>query len=267
MTAEDRNAQLAVMGIDIGSTASKCVILNQDGEMLAGVTISVGTGTSGPDRALETALSDAGLSRDDIAYTVATGYGRNSYPGADEQKSELSCHAKGVGAQFPYARTVIDIGGQDAKVLKLGPNGTLLNFTMNDKCAAGTGRFLDVMAKILELDISQLADEAAKSENPAHISSTCTVFAESEVISQLSNGTPQPDIIAGICDSVAQRAAGLAKRTGIEPDVVMSGGVARNAGVVKAIERLIELPITVSENAQLTGAYGAALYALEKARN
>ena len=256
-----------VMGVDIGSTTSKCVILDSTGNILADVIIAVGTGTSGPERALTEALDSAGLTREDISCLIATGYGRNTFPGADRQKSELSCHAKGAGKLFPEARTVIDIGGQDAKVLQLGTNGTLLNFTMNDKCAAGTGRFLDVMANVLEMGIQDLAPEGAKSTHPAHISSTCTVFAESEVISQLASGTPKADIIAGIHDSVAKRVAGLAKRTGITPQVVMTGGVAQNYGVVRSIEKLIEQPITTTPFAQSVGAYGAALYALEQVQN
>lgn len=200
------------LGIDIGSTTSKCIIL-KDGTEIAGKSIVVaGTGTDGPHLALEEVLKDAGLTRDDIACTIATGYGRKLFEEAEGEVSELSCHARGVHFVFPDVHTVIDIGGQDAKVLSLNEKGRMMNFVMNDKCAAGTGRFLDVMANILKLDISQLEVEAAKSENPASISSTCTVFAESEVISQLAAGTNLPDLVAGICQSVATRAGNLSYR-------------------------------------------------------
>jgi predicted CoA-substrate-specific enzyme activase len=252
------------MGMDVGSTASKCVIL-RDGTALAGsAVVAAGTGTSGPARAMAQALEQAGLTREQIALLAATGYGRNTTEDADLRISELSCHAKGAWAAFPGVRTVIDIGGQDAKTMAVGENGRLENFMMNDKCAAGTGRFLDVMARVLELDVSQLGEEDAKSTQTVNISSTCTVFAESEVISQLSRKTPIPDLVAGIHRSVATRTASLAKRLGVRPPVVMTGGVAQNPGVVRALERELGVTIQVAPDAQLIGAYGAALMAFEK---
>ena len=167
---------------------------------------------------------------------------------------------------MPNARTIIDIGGQDVKTLKLDQAGRLANFVMNDKCAAGTGRFLDVMAKVLEVDINDLAELSEKATEKVSISSTCTVFAESEVISQLSKGVKKENIIAGIHDSIASRVAGLAKRAGIEDDLVMVGGVADNYGIVRAIEEHLGHKIIVPKNAQLTGALGAALYAMDIAK-
>jgi predicted CoA-substrate-specific enzyme activase len=254
------------MGIDIGSTTSKCVIL-KDGTGISGSAIVVaGTGTSGPRQALEQVLQEAGISAKDIAYTVATGYGRKKFEGADDEVSELSCHAMGVHHILPTARTIIDIGGQDAKVIKINDEGKMLTFVMNDKCAAGTGRFLDVMALVLQLHISDLETEADKASKIVAVSNTCTVFAESEVISQLSNGEEISNIVAGICDSVAKKTAALATRVGIEPDVCMSGGVARNGGVRKAMERAIGKPILFSPLSQLMGALGASLYAYQKSR-
>lgn len=253
------------MGIDIGSTASKSVILKDGKEIISKAVVDVGAGTSGPKRVIEEVTKAAGLSRGDISYILATGYGRNSLlEWADNQMSELSCHAKGANYLFPNVRTVIDIGGQDAKVLKVGPNGVLINFVMNDKCAAGTGRFLDVMAKILEVNIGELEGLGEKSTEDVSISSTCTVFAESEVISQLSRGVHKNDIIKGIHRSVAGRVGGLAKRIGIEDDLVMTGGVALNGGVVEALEETLNHKIKRSPLTQYTGAIGAALFAYKK---
>ena len=197
------------LGIDIGSTASKCVMLRDGKEIVSKSLISVGAGTSGPQRAIAEVLESAGMTRDQMAYVLATGYGRNSLEGiADHQMSELSCHAKGASFLFPDVHTVIDIGGQDVKVLQV-ENGVMTNFVMNDKCAAGTGRFLDVMARVLEVKVEELGDLAAKSTKDVAISSTCTVFAESEVISQLAMDTDKCDIINGIHHSVAARVAGL----------------------------------------------------------
>lgn len=253
------------LGIDIGSTTSKCVIL-KDGQDIVGTSIVVaGTGTDGPEKALQEVLEAAGLSREDIAMTIATGYGRKIYGAADGEVSELSCHARGVHHVFPDVRTIIDIGGQDAKVMTLNDQGRMSNFLMNDKCAAGTGRFLDVMAGILQLKIEDLEVQASQAKEVVKISSTCTVFAESEVISQLANGVETPDLVAGICQSVAVRVGSLAKRIGIRETVCMSGGVARNGGVREAMERELEVKIVYSPIAQLMGALGAALYAYDKA--
>lgn len=252
------------LGIDIGSTTSKCVIL-KDGKDIVGTSIvTAGTGTIGPMQALEAVWVSSGLSQKDITYTMATGYGRKMFAAADGELSELSCHGKGVYHLFPNVRTVIDIGGQDAKVMALGEDGRMISFMMNDKCAAGTGRFLDVMSGILQLDISELESEAAKAQKPVKISNTCTVFAESEVISQLASGVEIPNLVAGICESVAGRVASLAKRIGIKEAVCMSGGVARNGGVRKAMEKELGVSIEYSPMAQLTGALGAALFAYDK---
>lgn len=180
--------------------------------------------------------------------------------------SELSCHAKGAYFLFPKVKTVIDIGGQDAKVLKIGVGGTLSNFVMNDKCAAGTGRFLDVMTKVLEVKIDDLEKLSAESTTVINISSTCTVFAETEVISQLAKNSDKKDIIRGIHRSVAGRVGGLAKRLGVEDVVVMTGGVALNGGVVLALEEELNHKIYTSPLCQYNGALGAALFAYQKAK-
>lgn len=200
------------MGVDVGSASSKVVILEDGIRVVTEKVVQLGTGSSGPQRVLEEALEASGLRMEDMARVVATGYGRFSFEGADRQVSEISCHAKGIYHLVPSARTIIDIGGQDAKAIKLDERGGVVQFFMNDKCAAGTGRFIDVMARVLEVTTGEMQEYDAKATEPAPISSTCTVFAESEVISQLSQGTSKENIIAGVHASVAVKACGLAHR-------------------------------------------------------
>ena len=253
------------MGIDVGSTASKCVIMKDGVEIAAKSLVAVGTGTSGPARAIAEVLENAQMTREQMDFVLATGYGRNSLDGlADMQMSELSCHARGAAYLFPDVRTVIDIGGQDVKVIEI-ENGQMRNFVMNDKCAAGTGRFLDVMARVLEVRVEDLGDLGDKSTKEIGISSTCTVFAESEVISQLAVGTDKCDIIAGIHRSVAGRVSGLCNRVGVRDRVVMTGGVAQNHGIVQALESQLGHEIFTSPLTQYNGALGAALFAYQKA--
>ena len=253
------------LGIDVGSTASKCVIVDASGEIAARGLHPTGAGTAGPRACIDVALSQAGLdSADDVAASCATGYGRRLETWADMQVSELSCHAAGAVRLFEGVRTVIDIGGQDAKVLSINPDGKLADFVMNDKCAAGTGRFLDVMAGVFGCTVADLSGLDRQSAEVAAISSTCTVFAESEVISKLAAGTPIPDIVAGVHESVVERTLGLAKRAGITPNVAMTGGVALNDSLRERLERRMGLPITTSPLAQFVGAYGAALHACGK---
>lgn len=256
------------LGIDIGSASSKAVILKDGSEIIAKAVIQSGTGTSGPGRVMEAVFEKAPVSFDQIDQTIATGYGRFSVENADKQISEITCHAKGIFYLIPTARTIIDIGGQDAKSIRLNDKGDILKFFMNDKCAAGTGRFLDVMAKVLEVDLSEMGDWHFKSKEPATVSSTCTVFAESEVISQLSRGVAKEDIIAGVHQSVASKSCSLVYRAGeVVNDVVMCGGVAQNSGVVDAIEKELGQKILVAPDPQITGALGAARIAYETAIN
>lgn len=252
------------LGIDIGSTTSKAVILENGKKIVAHVVVPLGTGTVGPVRALAEIFEQSGISHEQIAYTIATGYGRLICAEADEQSSELSCHAKGIHLLLPQVDTIIDIGGQDAKALTISSQGKLTAFQMNDKCAAGTGRFLDVMSRVMNIPIEELGPLSATSEHPATISNTCTVFAESEVISKLSAQVPLADIAAGIHNSVAKRVAGMALRLGRPGCMAMSGGVALNSGVVKAMEKEMGCPILVHPLCQLSGAIGAAVLAYEK---
>jgi predicted CoA-substrate-specific enzyme activase len=254
-----------VAGIDIGALTAKSVIL-KDGKVLAFTVIPSGSDSrETAQKVMDATLSKAGLCLKNVDFTVATGYGRISVPFADLQVTEISCHAKGAYSLFPTAKTVIDIGGQDSKAIKLGENGKVVDFAMNDRCAAGTGRFLEVMAKALEVKLEDMGDLSLQSKNRAKISSICTVFAESEVISQISRGTPKVDIIAGIHDAIASRVFGMASRVKIEKDLVMTGGVAKNKGVIKALEEKVGFKILVPEEPQIVGALGAAIIAQEKA--
>lgn len=252
------------IGIDIGSTASKVVIVDERRDVVGSSICALGAGTSGVAQALSLVFEQTGLDWNDMGCSVATGYGRQRFDRADKQVSEISCHAKGASLLLPGIRTVIDIGGQDAKALRLREDGALDEFIMNEKCAAGTGRFLDVMARVIESDVSLLGELDGQACSPAEISSTCTVFAESEVISRLAEGEPIPNIVAGIHRSVARRAAGLVRRLGpVESPIAMSGGVARNQGVVRALADELGMPIEIPDRCQLCGALGAALFAIE----
>ena len=255
---------IITMGIDVGSTASKCIVLKDGKEIIGKALTDVGAGTSGPERVVRSIVETTGMQLEEMDYILATGYGRNSFEQAQSQMSELSCHAKGAAFLFPNVRTVVDIGGQDVKVIEI-ENGMMKNFVMNDKCAAGTGRFLDVMARVLEVRVEDLGDLGDKSTKEVGISSTCTVFAESEVISQLAVGTDKCDIIAGIHRSVAGRVSGLCNRVGVRDRVVMTGGVAQNHGIVKALENQLGHEISTSPLTQYNGALGAALFAYQKA--
>jgi predicted CoA-substrate-specific enzyme activase len=256
---------LSFLGIDIGSLTVKAVLLDPDGQLLARGVLPAGYGGQEAAEALVARLLHE---RDrvpaDVAYTVVTGYGRVRFDGADEELSEISCHARGACHLHPGARTVIDIGGQDSKAIRLNPDGRVIDFAMNDKCAAGTGRFLEVMAAALDVPIEEFGHLALKSQHPVSISSTCTVFAESEAISHIARGAARQDIAAGLHQAIASRLLGLVARIGLEPRVVVTGGVALNMGVVTAIRRLGGEDITVPTDPQTVGALGAALYAMGK---
>ena len=252
------------VGIDIGSSAAKTVVL-RDGEIWK--TMEMATGFSSRKTADEIYewLEKEQVAGEGTRYG-ATGYGRVSVPYADKVITEITCHGKGAWKLFGKDGVVIDIGGQDTKGIVL-KSGRVMKFVMNDKCAAGTGRFLDVIAKVLEINLSDLEVLDEKSKEDITISSTCTVFAESEVISQLAKGTKYEDIVKGIHASIASRVGSLAKRVGIKDQVVMTGGVALNHGMIRALEKNIGFKIYTSEYCQLNGAIGAALFAYQKCLN
>lgn len=251
-------------GIDIGSLSTDAVLLRDD-EMLAYSIVNTGAqARTAAERAFEDVLEKAGVSRSDVDCVVATGYGRMSVPFADAQVTEISCHGCGSAFLNPDVRTVIDIGGQDSKVIRLGGDGSVVDFLMNDKCAAGTGRFLEVMADRLELSITAMGDEDFKAERAAEISSMCTVFAESEVVSLIAKGIPRTEIVRGLHRSIAERTTGMANRLGVVPKVMMTGGVAKNRGVVRALSEKLGVEIIVPPEPQIVGALGAALIARKK---
>jgi predicted CoA-substrate-specific enzyme activase len=255
------------MGKDIGSATSKCVILDASKAIKGKGLAPGGAGTDGPRVAVRAALLDADVSAADISRMIATGYGRDLAEEKDGTLSELSCHALGAYELFPRVRTVVDIGGQDAKVLRVAEGGRLENFVMNDKCAAGTGRFLENIARVLNVRIEDMAAFAELSQNKIDISSVCAVFAESEIVSRLAHGAGRNDVIRAVFRSVAARAAGFAKRVGVVPEIVMTGGVARNEGVRKALEEELGVRIFAPPLAQYAGALGAAIYALRGCPN
>lgn len=253
---------LLYAGVDVGSATTKAVWIDAGGVMLGSCVIpSGGNLADAARRSLALAAEKAGGAPDAAARIVATGYGRERVAERGRSVTEITCHARGARALFPEAQSVIDIGGQDSKAIALDPRGRVLRFEMNDKCAAGTGRFLEVMARLLEIDLDELGARALIATAPVTISSTCTVFAESEVISHLAQNQAVDDIVAGLCRAIASRVYGLASRARLAAPTIMTGGVARNRGVVKAMETLLARSIHVPESPQTVGAYGAALLA------
>jgi predicted CoA-substrate-specific enzyme activase len=244
-------------GVDIGSTMTKVVVVGDDAETSL-------IGPTGPEhrklahRVMEEALTRAGIAFGEVNYVVATGYGRINVPFADRTITEITCHAKGLSSLLPSARTVVDIGGQDSKGIRV-ENGKVVDFVMNDKCAAGTGRFLEIIAEALSVPLNQLGALSLTAEKPAVIGNMCTVFAEQEVISQLAGGEPVTNLIAGIHNAIAGRIVALVKKLKVEPDVAITGGGAKNIGLVKALEAKFGCPVLVPREPLLTGALGAAL--------
>lgn len=248
-------------GIDIGSTMTKIVIMDDEiNSQVIGPTGAEHRHLA--NKVMEEALSKAGIAFDELTYVVATGYGRINVPFADKQITEITCHAKGVSSIFPSARTVIDIGGQDAKGIKIA-GGKVVNFVMNDKCAAGTGRFLEVIADALGLKLEEMGELSLQSREKVRISSTCTIFAEQEVVSKIADGVPIEDILAGLHEAIASRVFHMAEKMKIEKDVAMTGGVAKNVGMVKALEDQLGFPVLIAREPLLTGAIGAAILGKE----
>ncbi len=258
------NGPVYVMGVDSGSTSTDAVVVDGEGTVVASVILPTGSkATESARKAIDQVLEKAGISRDQVTLAVATGYGRDSIPDMDTSITEITCHARGAHALAPEAMTIVDIGGQDSKVIKLDRDGGVVNFVMNDKCAAGTGRFLEMMARTMELPLDEFCRQGLEWKKDVKISSMCTVFAESEVVSLVADDTPVPDIIHGLDQSVASKIRSLAKRVKAEPPYLMTGGVANNEGVVAAIGEALGAPVTTSEDSQLCGALGAALLGLE----
>lgn len=254
----------AFAGVDVGSTETKAVVLDGDGALLG--TACLATGADLADaarRSLEEARERAGVSARALAFTVGTGYGRFRVAAGDLQVSEISCHARGARHLLPGARTVLDMGGHDTKAIRVGDRGEVLDFCMNDKCAAGTGRFLEAAAAALGLRLDQLGARALRARRAVPISTTCTVFAEAEVLCWVGRGRPIGEVLRGVHEAIASRAVSLLARVGVEPEVALTGGVARNRAMVAALEAALGRRLLVSPSAQLAGAIGAALFARE----
>lgn len=252
------------LGIDIGSSSSKAVLLKDGKTIISEKVVETGTGSAGPEKVLKALFAESNLTLDDMNGVIATGYGRFNVAEADGEVSEITCHAKGALFESPKTTTILDIGGQDVKAIKLNGQGLVMQFAMNDKCAAGTGRFLDVMSRVLEIPMADMGAWYFKSKTPARVSSTCTVFAESEVISLLSKNILKEDIVAGVHFSIASKACALVRRVGVGTELTMTGGGARDAGLVDAIAKELGIPVSVAPHPQVVGALGAALMAYEK---
>lgn len=251
-------------GIDSGSTSTDVVILDKEKQIVAEIILPTGAGAAiGAERALEEALKKAGLKRDDIDAMVTTGYGRTAIQDGDKSITEITCHARGAHFLDPSVRTVIDIGGQDSKVIRLDEQGNVVNFVMNDKCAAGTGRFLEMMARTMEMGLDELSKRGLEYQEDITISSMCTVFAESEVVSLIAQNKATDDIVHGLNKAVAAKTAALSKRVKGEERYMMTGGVSKNEGLVKTLEEKLGTKLVISEKAQLCGALGAALFAAD----
>jgi predicted CoA-substrate-specific enzyme activase len=255
-------------GVDIGSLSTETALVDKFGRLVGKSMVLTGASSvKASRRSFSEALEAAGRTPEDVAFTVVTGYGRNKAEFADARITEITCHAKGASVLYPGVKTVIDIGGQDSKVIRVSETGTVDDFVMNDKCAAGTGRFLEVMARTLEVDLEELGPLALRSDEDVKVSSMCTVFAESEVVSLIGDGIPEARIAWGVCRSVADRSASLAERVGVTDPVVMTGGVAHNVGVVAALEKRLGRKLVIPTDPQIVGALGAAHLALARFRD
>lgn len=247
------------LGIDIGSMTTKSAILDGNKSVIAyDVVFTGGNNRESATLTYENVLEKAGLQKDAIDFIVTTGYGRENVLFSNKYVSEIVCHAKGMNLLNPEIRTILDIGGQDSKAIQLDNSGNVMNFQMNDKCAAGCGRFLDIIARALNVSLDNLGKISLESENAAKISSMCTVFAETEVVSLVAVGTPIADIIRGVHDSIATRATSLLRMVGLVEPLGMSGGVAKNIGVVNSVSEIMGTVVYVTEYPQVVGAIGAA---------
>ena len=253
-------------GIDVGSTQTKGIIINEKREIVGRSLVSTGAYvTRAAERCFAEAMKDAGVNREDIAYVIGTGYGRYKVTFGDAQITEIGCHARGASYLFPGTRTVIDMGGQDVKGIKVGEGGDVKDFVMNDKCAAGTGRFLGNSADALNLPLDDIGELSLHAKYPVRLTTVCTVFVESDIMSYLAQGKKVEDILGGVHSAIAARTISLIRRVGIEEEVTFTGGVSLNIGMVRALEKKLGMKLNVSPESHFTGALGASLFALERA--
>lgn len=254
-------------GVDVGSTQTKAVILDENEKIVGRALTDTGANVMrAAEGCFASALKDGNVREEEVEYVIGTGYGRYRVTFGNTQVTEISCHGRGAVKMFPKTRTVVDMGGQDTKAISVSEVGEILDFSMNDKCAAGTGRFLGAAAAALDIPLGDLGATALRWQKPVRISTTCTVFAESEVLSWLGKGKKIEDILWGVHRSIATRSAGLLRRVGIKEEVTFTGGVTRNIGMVKAIEEKLELKVNVSDDSHYMGALGAALFAMDHVR-
>ena len=257
---------MLVAGVDVGSTQTKAVVIDDRRQVRGRSLIDTGAIiTKAAESAFAAAAQDAGVPADGVAYVIGTGYGRYKVTFGHAQVTEISCHARGAQYFFPHTHTVLDIGGQDTKAIRVGENGQVMDFSMNDKCAAGTGRFLGAAAYALDIPLGELGPLALGARNPVKITTTCTVFAESEIISWLARGKKTEDVLMGVHQAIAARSLSLIRRVGVDPEVTFTGGVTRNVAMVQLLQELLEMKLNVSPDAHYMGAIGAALFALDRA--
>lgn len=255
-------------GVDVGSTQTKAVLVRVNGgnpEVVARALVDTGANVrKAAERAFDRCCQDATVAAADVGFVVGTGYGRYNISFGQAQMTEISCHARGAHFLCPGTRTVIDMGGQDSKAISVGDHGEVLDFVMNDKCAAGTGRFLANAAEVMGITLDEIGPLSLKATRPVKIATVCTVFVESDILSYLAQGKRAEDILAGVHLAIAKRTLSLARRLAIEPEITMTGGVARNRGMVDALTQVAGRELKVSPDAQFMGAVGAALFAMEK---
>jgi len=251
-------------GIDLGSASTKMVLTDKEYNTIAYHVMPTGTkSASAAEEMLNICIEKADIGKEEIKFVVATGYGRSNVPFADKQISEITCHARGAIHLFPDTRTVIDIGGQDSKAIRINDKGEVVDFAMNDKCAAGTGRFLEKMASVLEVKIKDLGELSLKSKKTIEISSMCAVFAESEVVSLIAEGRSREDIAMALHNAVADRVISLARKIKLIEGVTLTGGVINNIGIVHSIKTKLATSVNLSEQPQIIGALGAAVIAVD----
>ncbi|MEJ2203768.1 MAG: acyl-CoA dehydratase activase [Gemmatimonadota bacterium] len=252
-------------GVDVGSTQTKAVVVDESGSIVGRSLLPTGANVvQAAEHAFQEALKEGDIHEEDIGFVVGTGYGRYRVEFGDTQITEIVCHARGAAHMFPDTETVLDMGGQDTKAIRIQRGGDVIDFCMNDKCAAGTGRFLQSAAAALEMELSELGPTALLGQRPVNISTTCTVFAESEVLSWLARGRKIEDILLGVHRSIASRSIALLRRVGIEGDITFTGGVTKNEAMVEVLNNMLSTELNVSEESHYIGALGAALFALER---
>ena len=251
-------------GVDVGSTQTKAVIINEGLDIIGRSLIDTGANVvKAAEKAYLQALNDSNRREEEVAYVIGTGYGRYKVTFGDTQITEISCHGRGAVHMFPNTKTVLDMGGQDTKAISVSKIGEIVDFCMNDKCAAGTGRFLGAASMALDIPLGELGAVALKSEKPVKISTTCTVFAESEVLSWLGKGKKIEDILLGVHKSISSRSIALLRRVGLNQQITFTGGVAKNIGMVEVLNENLGMKMNVSEESHFMGALGAALFAMD----